>query len=723
MSTLKKIGSKRLGFFAFTSILFWIKTYLSYLIEFELGVVGPMQQFILAINPIATTIVLFSAALYFKKSERSYRALFVIFFLASLLLYANILYYREFSDFLTMNMMLNSNSNVSSALFSSTFAMMRPWDLMYWIDFIALIVMVSWSKVPVEKDKRPLQKRYAVAMTVLGLAVFAGNLALAESDRPQLLIRAFDRNYMVKYLGINFFTGFDAYQTAQNNQIRASADESDLKEVMEFVDENYAAPNPEYFGIAEDRNVITIVLESAQQFMIDYELEDENGEMHELMPFVNSIYHDEATYSFENFFHQTGQGKSSDAEVLAENSLYGLQQGSAFQTIGGSNTFQAAPAILGEAGYTTAAFHGNVGSFWNRIDTYQNFGYDYFFDSDFYDMGEGRTLEYGLKDKLFFRDSTEYIEQLPQPFYSKFLTVTHHFPYPLDEQNIDFPSANTEDETINNFFVTAHYMDQAVEEFFQWLKDTGLYEDSIIIMYGDHYGISNMRNPHLAPLIGVEEDEWGAYHNAQVQRVPMMFHVPGVDNGEIFETYSGQVDILPTLLHLLGIETNEYMFMGQDMLSPERNESVPLRNGRVITPEYTFIGQNVFDTETGELLDDTFTEEEWAELEVIRDEARAELDYSDSILMMDLLRFYTPESLKDVEPNDYLYRDQLEQLQNHPNRGTSLIENLDADVESTIEWYETNAPELMDEEEEDEVEEEEVSQNSTREPRNITVLP
>lgn len=720
MSTVKKLLNKRLGFFAFASVLFWIKTYLSYSVEFELGVVGPMQQFILAINPIATTIVLFSIALYFEKPKRSYIALFVIYFLATFLLYANILYYREFSDFLTMNIMIGSR-NISGGLFSSTVAMMGPWDIMYWIDFVLLLVVLLWKRTPFKADRRPLQKRYAVAMSVLGIAIFAGNLALAESDRPQLLLRTFDRNYIVKYLGINFFTGFDAYQTAQNNQLRASADESDLTEVVDFVEENHAAPNPEYFGIAEDRNVITIVLESYQQFMIDYHLEDENGEMHELLPFINSIYHDEATYSFDNFFHQTAQGKSSDAEVLAETSLYGLPQGSAFQTLGGTNAFHAAPNVLQEeAGYTSAAFHGNVGSFWNRTDTYQNFGYDYFFDADFYDMSNDRTLEYGLKDKLMFHDSTEYIEQLPQPFYSKFVTVTHHFPYPLDEANVDFPRAQTEDETINNFFVTAHYLDQAVEEFFQYLKDTGLYEDSIIVMYGDHYGISNMRNPHLAPLLDVDSEEWGAFDNAQIQRVPMMFHVPGVDNGEIMDTYSGQVDILPTLMHLLGIETNDYLFMGQDMFSEERDESVVLRNGRVITPEYSFIGQNIYDTETGEVLDEQLSDEELADLEVLRDDAREVLDISDSILMMDLLRFYTPEALKDVEEMDYLYRDQLDHLQSHPNRDTSLIEQLELDIDSTIELYETDAPELQEESEEDE--EHSSAANNSNE-RDVTVLP
>ena len=74
-----------------------------------------------------------------------------------------------------------------------------------------------------------------------------------------------------------------------------------------------------------------------------------------------------------NFFNQVGQGKTSDAENMLETSTYGLSQGSLFATLGNDNTFQAAPAILKQrAGYTSAVFHGNVASFWNRNNVYKN---------------------------------------------------------------------------------------------------------------------------------------------------------------------------------------------------------------------------------------------------------------------------------------------------------------------------------------------------------------
>lgn len=692
MNRMKHFLDTRLGFFTAATILFWLKSYSAYQMEFTLGASGWLQQFILLINPIASTVILFSVSLYFKKPKTAYSALFVVYFLMSLLLYANVLYYREFSDFLTTGTIFGAG-NVSGGLFASSIALLKARDVFYWVDFLILIWAVAKKKISI--DPRPMKKRVAVAATTLGATLFAGNLTLAESDRPQLLTRTFDRNYIVKYLGLNFYSAYDAYQAVQNNQMKASADESDMVQVLDYVNDHHAEPNPEMFGIAEGRNVIYIELESVQQFLIDYHLEDENGETHEVTPFLNSLFHDEATHSFENFFHQTGQGKTADAEMLVENSLYGLPQGGAFTQLGSENTFHSTSKILeNHGGYTSAVFHGNVGSFWNRTDTYESLGIDYFFDADFYDMSEGRTMEYGLKDKLFYQESVQYLEQLPQPFYTKFMPVTHHFPYPLDEANADIPAADTSDNTINNFFVTAHYMDEAIEEFFNYLKDSGIYESSIIVLYGDHYGISNARNETLAPLLDKDPETWNGYDNTMLQRVPLLIHMPGITNGQTHETFGGQADVMPTMLHLLGVETQDYILMGSDLFSPEHDEMVPLRNGNVVTPEYTLLGSTVYDTETGEVVEDMSPEQE-EEVASIKEAANKQLKSSDSVLMKDLLRFYTPEGLEDDEEKDYLYAEQLPVLQNEERRETSVIEQNGG--QSTVELYETNAPELQEE--------------------------
>uniref|UniRef100_UPI0030145D72 sulfatase-like hydrolase/transferase n=1 Tax=Aeromonas sp. Ne-1 TaxID=1675689 RepID=UPI0030145D72 len=77
----------------------------------------------------------------------------------------------------------------------------------------------------------------------------------------------------------------------------------------------------------------------------------------------------------------------------------GLPSGSAF-TMKSGNTYQAAPGILGQKGYTSAVFHGNAGSFWNRNEMYKSLGYNNFFDESYYSgINEEQMTDYGIRDK------------------------------------------------------------------------------------------------------------------------------------------------------------------------------------------------------------------------------------------------------------------------------------------------------------------------------------
>ena len=59
MNRVKKAFSNRWLILLTVSLLFWAKTILAYYVDFSLGVEGSIQTFILWINPIATTLLLF----------------------------------------------------------------------------------------------------------------------------------------------------------------------------------------------------------------------------------------------------------------------------------------------------------------------------------------------------------------------------------------------------------------------------------------------------------------------------------------------------------------------------------------------------------------------------------------------------------------------------------------------------------------------------------------
>lgn len=626
----KSLLNNFLGIFVLAVLMLWAKTYITQVTQFKLGVEGPLQQFLLLINPLGSA-VLFLAVAFLFKGKRRLTALIIIYTLMTFLLFANAVYYRFFSDFITLPTI--SQTQNFGDLGGSVLTLLKPSDLLFFADIFVLIYIRFSKKINFQSGKIGFKMPAAVVAGAIVLSIV--NLQLAEADRPDLLSRGFDRSYIVKYLGMYNYTIYDSVKTFEASSERASADSSDIAEIINFTNSFSAQPNEKYFGKAKDMNVIYLHLESMQSFLIDYELEGE-----QVTPFLNSLVKNENTMYFDNFYHQTAQGKTSDAEFMLENSLFGLPQGSAFITKG-QNTFEAAPSLLKDYGYTSAVFHGNNGSFWNRNIIYNQFGYDEFFDEGSYDTADSKNMaEYGLMDKPFFEQSESLLETLPQPFYTKFITVAHHFPYKIDQDIATIGKATTGDASVDNYFQTARYADEAIEQFFTYLKESGLYENTMVVMYGDHYGISDNHNKAMEQIIG---EEVTPVVNADLQRVPLFIHVPGMEGG-VNHTYGGQIDLLPTVLHLLGVETKNNIHFGTDLLSEEHSEIVPFRNGNFVSPTIYSLDGKYYDPKTGEALDESKVEAA-DKLKAIVEE---KLHYSDKVVNGDLLRFHSKDgSIKE----------------------------------------------------------------------------
>ncbi|MEX1371218.1 LTA synthase family protein [Lactobacillus gasseri] len=673
----------KLGFFTVVVVFFWVKTYLTYITKFNLGVVGPMQKFLLLINPLPTAMLLIGIGLFFK-GRKSYWIMVIIDFLLSLWLFSNILYYREFSDFLSTSIIKTSGST-SDNLGKSIAGITKGTDFLVFLDVVIIVLLIAFKVFKI--DVRRLKLKISLLIEGLAVVLIGTNLTMAQKDRPGLLTRTFDNNYIVKYLGLNSFAVYDGVKTAQSNAIMAKANHSDLKTVQSYIKKNYIAPNPEYYGVAKNKNVLVIHLESFQQFLIDYKWHGKED-----TPNLNKLYHANDTISFDNFFNQVGQGKTSDAEMMLENSIFGLQSGSAMSSYGTSNTFESAPAILGQqAGYTSAVMHGGAGSFWNRDNAYKSFGYDYFMPLSYYQNKKGYYLGYGIKDKLFFDQSIKYMEHLPQPFYLKMITVTNHYPYDLDKKNQSIDKTDTGDKTVDGYVQTAHYLDEAIGELMSYLKKSGLEKNTLIMLYGDHYGISG--NHHKASAQLLNKDSFNNFDNLQFQRVPLMFHMPGLKGG-INHTYGGEIDVRPTLFNLLGINDQNMIQFGHSLLAKNAPQIVAQRNGDFITPKYSKVEGSYYYTKSGKRVTHP-SKKVKAQLASISNTVTTELSLSDRVITGNLLRFYKPNGFKYVKRKNYTYKkaDSLKRLKKAEKKSKNSVWYKNG-KKSTQSDFKTDAPEL-----------------------------
>jgi len=601
----------------------WITTYISYNTSFNMKIENVMQEFILIINPLSFLLFVYGIALFIKSRKKRNGYLVSVTVLTSIVMFSNAVFYRFFNDFITLPVLFQTSNfnDLSSSVTSS----IHLTDIFFFTD--VLIVILAIKFIPMAEES-PMRGKVAKKLYfIMAATIMMLNLGLAETQRPQLLTRTFDRELLVKNIGTYNYHIYDVFIQSKSHAQRVLADGSELVEAGNYINANYGAPDPEKFGVAEGRNIIAISLESLQEFVINEEMDG-----HEITPFLNELTTDSDTFYFSDFYHQTGLGKTSDSEFVFENSLYPRNGSAVFFTHSG-NTYDSMAGRLGEYGYFTNVMHANNSSFWNRDIMYDALGIEKFYDLESYEVGEGQAVNWGMKDIPFFEQSVDLMTEMPQPFYSRLITLTNHFPFDLDEEDMYIPEYTSNSRTLNKYFQTVRYMDEAVKILFEDLKDKGLYDNSIIIMYGDHYGISENHNKAMGMYL---DKEITAYDNAKLQRVPLYIHIPGYGEGETMDEVSGQLDLRPTILHLMGIETKGDMQLGTDIFSPDYEQFVIFRDGRFVTKDYVYTEGVCFDSDTGEEVEndacDSYVER-----------VSTELDYSDMIINGDLLRFKEEE--------------------------------------------------------------------------------
>ncbi|NMD71841.1 LTA synthase family protein [Bacillus sp. DNRA2] len=615
---LNKIQAKQPMIYI-AALLLWIKTYIVYKTCFDIKIDNIIQEIILLINPLSFLLFIFGISLFLKETKRV-RYILMAHFLLSALLLGNVLFYRFFNDFLTIPVLFQT-SNLTD-LGSSFDELLKITDLFFFTDFFILLALTKYNPKRFRFIHFTKQERRIYLLIALAIGFF--HLGLAETQRPQLLTRTFDREMLIKNIGAYNYQLYDVFLQSKSSAQRTLADGSELVEIENFINANYKGINPELYGAAKGKNVILVSMESMQNFVINKTV---NGQ--EITPFLNEFIKE--SYYFDQFYHQTGQGKTSDSEFIVENSLYPLSRGAVFFTHA-ANEYNATPEILSENGYFTASLHANNKTFWNRDIMYKSLGYDRFYAMEDFDINETNSIGWGLKDREFFEQSIQHLQEMPQPFYAKFITLTNHFPFEIADEDRYIEPFTSDDDTVNNYFVTVRYTDEALKHFIKKLKDEGLYENSIIILYGDHYGISENHHKAMSEFLGKEITP---FESTQLQRVPFIIHIPG-QTGQTISTVSGQIDVKPTLLHLLGISTKGTIQFGDDLFAKNRDEFTVLRDGCFITKDYVFTKDTCYRKNTGEASDKT-------SCEPFIEAAKTELDFSDKIINGDLLRFSRSE--------------------------------------------------------------------------------
>ena len=261
--------------------------------------------------------------------------------------------------------------------------------------------------------------------------------------------------------------------------------------------------------------------------------------------------------------------------------------------------------------------HGNVGDFWNRLEMHKSLGYDKFYHKDYYKIDE--TIGFsgtGLSDKSFFKQSVPIIkkvsEQENKPFYATLITLSNHTPwddlhlmdkfptdYKIKTKSGSVSRTYLEGTTMGNYFRSVHYADQAIGQFIEELDKSGLLENTVIIIYGDHdarlpseyYNILYNYDPINDKLLTEKDAKYKKIDELQMtidKRVPLIIWTKDQQFNLKVEKPMGMIDVLPTLGNMFDFQ-NKYA-LGHDIFSIQDN-IVVFTNGNFISKKYYYNSQ------------------------------------------------------------------------------------------------------------------------------------
>ncbi|VGO18311.1 sulfatase-like hydrolase/transferase [Pontiella sulfatireligans] len=160
---------------------------------------------------------------------------------------------------------------------------------------------------------------------------------------------------------------------------------------------------------------------------------------------------------------------------------------------------------------------------------------------------EAHETEY-LTD-AFSREAVSFIKQASareQPFFLYLAYNAPHAPIEAKQEDID-KMAHIEGKKRKTYAAMVHCVDYGVKSVVEALKETGAYENTLIIFLSDNGGVSG-HGACNAPLSGEKRGvEEGGF------RVPMFWHWPGVIPANCtFEYPVLTMDFYPTLANLAG---------------------------------------------------------------------------------------------------------------------------------------------------------------------------
>ena len=556
--------------------------------------------------------VLLGSFAYFFDVKHQFKYFFTMMILNTLICVINAVYYAFFGTFVSVGLLMSLGQvgEVGDAL-------LEKLSYTHFLYVIPLILFFIINRILLKKDyfnkvkKVENGKKLFLGGLLVSAIFLTFNLATLSKSSYSSLVKQWNRETIVKSFGVVIYQANDCFQTIRSSLSSLFGTEEALRRFEEyFIANPYQESDNKYTGMLEGYNVVTIHMESIMNMLIGLEI---NGV--EVTPNLNKLIKD--SMYFDNFYPQVSSGTSSDTEFTLNTSLMPAQIGTAFVSYYDRN-YVTLEKLLAEKGYYTFSMHGNKAAMWNRDKMHPSLGYMDFYSQAYYNIDEEIGL--GLSDRSFFKQSDEIITDISEMvknddkytnYMGTMITLTNHTPFddpyfqdPLtnldtsfhtglfDEEGVEITTDFLGEEIIGRYLKSAHYADECLGEFLEYVKNNDAYKKTLFVLYGDHAAqlskkqFNNFVNYDFNTGKLKDEDdptyvEYGYYEHELLKNTPLILFTTDKKLKGHFSYPMGMIDVLPTIGNMLGIQ-NKFA-LGNDIFEVKNDNVVVFPNGNFLT--------------------------------------------------------------------------------------------------------------------------------------------
>lgn len=389
-------------------------------------------------------------------------------------------------------------------------------------------------------EKRPLKipyRRLSVSVTLLlatGLLIIPirGGFSVSTMNLGKVF---FSANQRLNHAAINpAFSLMDSYarQVDFDKQYRFLPPEEADRLFAELTDQPVTDSIPRLFR-TERPNIILVILESFSSHL----MKTLGGKADV------AVNMDEIADEGILFTHFYANSFRTDRGLVSIISGYPAQPTtSIMKYTRKTQSLPSIPASLKKAGYDLQYYYGGDADFTNMRSYLVSTGIEKIVSQDDFPVSE-RLSKWGVYDEVLFNRLTADLKGQPQqePFLKIVQTSSSHEPF-------EVPYSKLDNAKLNAFA----YTDSCAGDFVRQLKETPLWENTVVIFVPDHLGVYPEDMDNLSP---------------ERYMIPLIMTGGAIKEPQKIETYGSQIDIAATLLAQLGLPHDEFTF-SKNLLNP-----------------------------------------------------------------------------------------------------------------------------------------------------------